>query len=160
DKPPIQTPAERAKERGEPWPPQAEPGREPTPVGSFPGGANGVPAAPHPGATHQVPVGQQNRAASGPRRPNSVPHNYGAPPDWRPATTPSGQVWPPAGQWQPPQQPPPQPWTQPAGTPHARPGNGSGHPGNGTTGSEPPYTDRPDGDEGSPSGGTDQGGSR
>ena len=23
--------------------------------------------------------------------------NYGAPPDWRPATTPSGQSWPPPG---------------------------------------------------------------
>ena len=36
DKPPISTPAERAKERGEPWPPVT--GREPTPVGSYPGG--------------------------------------------------------------------------------------------------------------------------
>jgi cell division protease FtsH len=43
DKPPIQTPAERARERGEPWPPAREPEREPTPVGSFPGGANGFP---------------------------------------------------------------------------------------------------------------------
>ena len=33
------------------------------------------------------------RAAAG--QPSSVPHNYGAPPDWRPATTPSGQSWPP-----------------------------------------------------------------
>src|SRR5207237_148040 len=47
DKPPIKTPAERAKERGEPWPPHTEPVREPTPVGSYPGGANGVPT---PGA--------------------------------------------------------------------------------------------------------------
>ena len=45
DKPPIKTPAERARERGEPWPPDTEPAREPTPVGSYPGGGNGVTAA-------------------------------------------------------------------------------------------------------------------
>jgi cell division protease FtsH len=59
-------------------------------------------------------------------QPNSVPHNYGAPPDWRPATTPTGQTRPPAGQWQPPQQPPPQPWAQPTPAP-APGGNGNGH---------------------------------
>jgi cell division protease FtsH len=42
DKPPISTPAELAKERGEPWPPVT--GREPTPVGSYPGAATAPPA--------------------------------------------------------------------------------------------------------------------
>src|SRR5215204_920575 len=50
DKPPIKTPAERARERGEPWPPHTEPAREPTPVGSYPGGGNGVtPPGPNGG---------------------------------------------------------------------------------------------------------------
>ena len=177
DKPPILTPAERAKERGEPWPPQIEAGPEPTPVGSFPGGTNGVPVpgpggAPgptpsppggYPGGPREVPAGQQNRAVA--PRPNSVPHNYGAPPDWRPATTPSGQVWPPAGRWQSPQEPPPQPWAQPAGTAPAHPdnghsqGNGNGN-GNGAPHSGPAHHDRPGGDEDTSSGGADQGGSR
>ena len=30
-----------------------------------------------------------------------MPHNYGAPPGWRPATTPAGQTWPPPEQQQP-----------------------------------------------------------
>ena len=30
-----------------------------------------------------------------------MPHNYGAPPGWRPATTPAGQSWPPPEQQQP-----------------------------------------------------------
>jgi cell division protease FtsH len=153
DKPPIKTPAERARERGEPWPPAVEPAREPTPVGSYPGGAgNGVtppgpngspsptPPGAYPGGPHgpgfpssqvgyPVPSGSGAHRADqprtpvnpglpnsgpGPQPPNSVPHNYGAPPDWRPATTPSGQSWPPPGQWDPtvgqpvrPAQPPP-----------------------------------------------------
>ena len=45
DQPPIKTPGELAIERGEPWPPQIEPAREPTPVGSYPGGAERRPAA-------------------------------------------------------------------------------------------------------------------
>jgi len=182
DKPPIQTPAEQARERGEPWPPEAEPVREPTPVGSYPGGAgngvtppgpNGSPSPTPPGAypggphgpgfpTAQVgyPVpsgpGGAHRAAQprtpvhpapnpsgpnssgpnsfgpnasglpnsgpGPQPPNSVPHNYGAPPDWRPATTPSGQSWPPPGHWDPttaqPAQPP-QSWGNGRAVPQA-----------------------------------------
>jgi cell division protease FtsH len=108
DKPPIQTPAERAKERGEPWPPEIEAAPEPTPVGSFPGGANGVPApgpvsqagpadaGAHPNGQTPVPVAQPQQSRGG-QQPNAVPHNYGAPPDWRPATTPPGQSWPPSG---------------------------------------------------------------
>jgi cell division protease FtsH len=118
DKPPIQSPAERAKERGEPWPPAVEPKREPTPVGSYPGGSNGsLPLA-----------GPNGRAAAPDPRPSAVPHNYGAPPDWRPATTPSGQQWPPAErQWPQPGGPgnhtptAPQPVTGP-GSPWAAPG--------------------------------------
>lgn len=135
DKPPIKTPAERAKERGEPWPPHTEPVRAPAPVGSYPGGANGVPAPgpnggpvptppggypggpgqpgfppPHPQGQPVPPQGW----GGPPPQPNSVPHNYGAPPDWRPATTPHGQSWPPPGHWQPQQQPPPGPqWGPP-----------------------------------------------
>ncbi|WP_300012686.1 ATP-dependent zinc metalloprotease FtsH [Pseudonocardia sp.] len=129
DKPPIQTPGELAKERGEPWPPSPpEPTpREPTPVGSYPGGAVPVPTpGPQAGYPGAVPA-QPTWGVPAPQgQPNSVPHNYGAPPGWRPATTPSGQTWPPAGQWQPPQQPPPQPWTQPAPSPTGN-GNGNGH---------------------------------
>ncbi|MCW2718968.1 ATP-dependent zinc metalloprotease FtsH [Pseudonocardia sp.] len=143
DKPPILTPAEQAKERGEPWPPQIEPVREPTPVGSYPGGTNGVPqpgpnGGPvpgpngYPGAPGQPPYPQGGypQQATPPQQswgtpvpqpgqhPNAVPHNYGAPPDWRPATTPGGQSWPPAGQWQQPQQG----WAPPA--PQQPEGNG------------------------------------
>jgi cell division protease FtsH len=156
DKPPIQTPAERARERGEPWPPHTEPARQPAPVGSYPGGGYAVPApgppnggpvptpgpsgypggpgqppfptaapggygpsapqqtwgtAPHPGQGQQPDPGQ----------PNSVQPNYGAPAGWRPATTPHGQSWPPAGQWQQPQQ-----WPPAAGNGHG--GDGSAAP--------------------------------
>ncbi|HWM60379.1 MAG TPA: ATP-dependent zinc metalloprotease FtsH [Pseudonocardia sp.] len=169
DKPPIQTPAERARERGEPWPPHVEPAREPTPVGSYPGGVNGVPqpgpgpnGVPTPGPpgggypgqppfpptgyhhpTGHVPVGppQPWPGPQGSGQPSSVPHNYGAPPDWRPATTPTGQSWPPDGQaWGPPQAMPPQPWQQPSG-------NGPGPAGNGHVerpGSEPSWDERRD----------------
>ncbi len=88
--PPVKTPGEIAKERGEPWPPvvedtldedpqQAEPAAvEPTEELPSPNGANG---------SHQPgqPVNQ------------SGPPNYGAPPGWTPATVP-GQphnVWEP-----------------------------------------------------------------
>ncbi len=164
DKPPIKTPAERARERGEPWPPEIEPVREPTPVGSYPGGAgngvvppgpNGGPAPAPPGAypggpqgpgfpvSHRAvgdhagpggahradhPRADQSRAGlpnsgNGPQPPNSVQPNYGAPPDWRPATTPGGQVWPPpSGRWAGPGEAPPE-RAQP-GSPWTAPGNG------------------------------------
>ncbi|ASO17973.1 cell division protease FtsH [Actinoalloteichus hoggarensis] len=49
DKPPIMSPAELAKERGEPWPPLVE--EAPSPVGSAPGGGDlpGHPPGAHPG---------------------------------------------------------------------------------------------------------------
>ena len=178
DKPPIQTPAERARERGEPWPPDIEPAREPTPVGSYPGGGYGVtapgpnggpppvppggypggpgfPAAPggyprmpvpHAGAPHagahradQPRSGQPGglpNSGPGPQPPNAVLPNYGAPPDWRPATTPSGQSWPPPG-WAPPVPTPAQPW----------PGNGRA-PDAGETTDTPPAGTRPPVDDG------------
>ncbi len=150
DKPPIQTPAEAAQERGEPWPPHTD--REPTPVGSYPGGANGM---PQPGPNGPVPVpgrpvgnggypgGEPPFPRSGyqSQQPNAVPHNYGAPPGWTPATTPDGQPWPPAGQWSPEpqwsseqqwspeQQWPaaPQEWGVPAHPSGAPDGSGNGH---------------------------------
>jgi cell division protease FtsH len=172
DKPPIQSPAELARERGEPWPP-VEPAREPSPVGSYPGGPNGVPVPgpnggplptpvppgggypgqppyPPPGyPTGYVPVGGppvNGPPATGPQwnprpsgsgkhgapQPSSVPHNYGAPPDWRPATTPAGQSWPPSDQapWGPPQHhaspPTPPAWPSPTGAGTGPSGNGNG----------------------------------
>ncbi|MGH3910554.1 MAG: hypothetical protein ACRDRM_06945, partial [Pseudonocardiaceae bacterium] len=52
DKPPIKTPGELAKERGEPWPPPARPEPQPTPVGAVPG-ANDLPGGPPHGGTGQ-----------------------------------------------------------------------------------------------------------
>jgi cell division protease FtsH len=188
DKPPIKTPAERARERGEPWPPELEPTREPTPVGSYPGGAgngvtppgpNGAPPATPPGAypggphgpgfptaaggysgpnavggAHRaehprgdVPRGGLPTGGAGPQPPSAIPHNYGAPPDWRPATTPSGQAWPPPGHWEPPVPTPERPWSPgngrlPNGADGAEPGT---HPG-----LQPPPTgsSRPPSDDG------------
>src|SRR4029078_8547790 len=61
DKPPIKTPAEQARERGEQWPPGTEPTREatrePPPLRSYPGGGNGVtPPGPN-GAPPPTPPG-------------------------------------------------------------------------------------------------------
>jgi cell division protease FtsH len=184
DKPPIKTPAERARERGEPWPPATEPVREPTPVGSYPGGAgngvtppgpNGGPSptpagaypggpggpgfpahaghpAAHPGGAHRAdepvraaPPAALPNSGAGPHRPNAVPHNYGAPPDWRPATTPSGQSWPPSRQWDPPGQADPGGQHQPAW------GNGRAVPNGDSTDTPPRGTPRPPVDGGSSS---------
>jgi len=142
------TPSERARERGEPWPPETEPVREPAPVGSYPGGTNGVPApgpnggpvpsppGGYPGGPTPLPAGypppqQQGQPAVPPpppgwggQPPKAVPDNYGAPPGWRPATTPAGQPWPPtSGQWQ--QQPAPQWGPQPNQAPQPNT-NGAG----------------------------------
>jgi cell division protease FtsH len=179
DKPPIKTPAERARERGEPWPPHTEPVREPAPVGSYPGGANGVPTpgpnggpvptppGGYPGGPGQpgfpaYPQGQQvpPQGWGGQPQPNSVPHNYGAPPDWRPATTPHGQSWPPPGHWQ---QPTPQ-WAPPsnqvpsnqAPPPQQAGANGAGDPAQQPQ-PEQPSREKPGKESGS---GSDEGGSR
>jgi cell division protease FtsH len=124
DKPPVKTPGELAKERGEPWPPvQQNPA--PTPVGTAPGanelpggypGSGGFPS-PVPGVGNGgYPGGGGQPGGNGPYGggypgPNgagqqgnpSGPPNYGAPPGWSPATQPAGQPW---GQsWDPTQQP-------------------------------------------------------
>ncbi|TDV40704.1 ATP-dependent zinc metalloprotease FtsH [Actinophytocola oryzae] len=115
DKPPIKTPGELAKERGEPWPPVQE--EAPTPVRTAPGGGelpggpphsnpepngagpNGLPQpGPRPGG-----YGQPYPPNYGDPRGNSGPPNYGAPPGWTPATTPQGnsQPWRPSWDAQP-----------------------------------------------------------
>ncbi|HEY0574235.1 MAG TPA: ATP-dependent zinc metalloprotease FtsH [Pseudonocardia sp.] len=124
DKPPIQSPAELAKERGEPWPPDREPDRQPTPVGTVGGGHKGLPSPngggyPSPNGGQPVPNGGPGPNGGPPYgRPaepsyppgtyhprhdgssehpeEAVPPNYGAPPNWRPAIMPRGQDWPPA----------------------------------------------------------------
>ncbi|MFC4854423.1 ATP-dependent zinc metalloprotease FtsH [Actinophytocola glycyrrhizae] len=122
DKPPIKTPGELAKERGEPWPPVQE--EAPTPVRTAPGGGE-LPGGP-PRQNPEPPGGSGNGAGPNgqPPRPggygqpyppaggypppngpgnNSGPPNYGAPPGWTPATQPPGnnQPWRPS--WDQPQ---------------------------------------------------------
>src|SRR6201991_2142484 len=79
DKPPIKTPAERARERGEPWPPHTEPSRQPAPVGSYPGGGG-----------HPVPTpGPNGGPVPAPGPPGGYPGgNPGQPPF--PAAAPAG----------------------------------------------------------------------
>jgi cell division protease FtsH len=117
DKPPIKTPGELAKERGEPWPP-VQPEPAPQPVRTAPGGGelpggpprynpelppgngagpNGLPQpGPRPGGYGQPYPNGGGRPGGG----NAGPPNYGAPPGWTPATTPSGhpnnQPWRPS----------------------------------------------------------------
>ncbi len=114
EKPPIKTPGELAEERGEPWPPH-DPDQEPTPVGAVPGGGDtgdgpggasrGGPGQPGPNGAG--PYGWSGRGGEGSSEShqggpgNGSPHqgsgygppNYGAPPGWRPATSPSGPSW-------------------------------------------------------------------
>ncbi|MGX7825698.1 ATP-dependent zinc metalloprotease FtsH [Actinokineospora sp. 24-640] len=118
DKPPIKTPRELAHERGEPWPDEV-PALDPTPVGAVPGagdlpggpprpnpelppgGGNGNGAPPQYGQPHPPPYGQPSppqypQPYGRPQSdgPGAGPPHYGAPPGWKPATTPSGQPWP------------------------------------------------------------------
>jgi cell division protease FtsH len=115
DKPPIKTPRELAKERGEPWPEEPEP----TPVAVAPGGqdlpggpprtnpeppsGNGaVPNGTPPPYGAPPPYGNPPQYGQGqpppygrPPEPQGTgrhagPPHYGAPPGWTPATTPSG----------------------------------------------------------------------
>jgi cell division protease FtsH len=73
DKPPILSPAERAKERGEPWPPNRSVPREAAPVGTVVGGAAGLPS-PNGG----YPQPQPGPIGTPPYRPTdpSVPPGY------------------------------------------------------------------------------------
>jgi cell division protease FtsH len=101
------------------------------------GNGNGYGA---PGNGHGAPVHGHGRAGSygGPGQPPppAVAPNYGAPPDWRPATTPQGQSWPPPNWAQPPQQGGPQGPAQGGPWPGRGPGggNGNGAHGNGAPG--------------------------
>ncbi len=100
DKPPILTPAERAHERGEPWPPHTEPVREPAPVGSYPAGGDPVPVSGPNGRATGVDQGAYPASHGDGGKPVAVPPNYGAPPDWRPATAPRSAPWPPNSSWE------------------------------------------------------------
>jgi cell division protease FtsH len=102
DKPPVKTPGELAKERGEPWPP---PDQEPKSLlsGSNGSSPNGSHNGHDRGSDHSDRGGNGQGPSSGssgdeetkrtPTRGGStqaVPPNYGAPPGWTPATSPSG----------------------------------------------------------------------
>jgi cell division protease FtsH len=128
DKPPVQTPGERAIERGEPWPPPSTGPdlREPEPVGAVAGGSWGGPAV----GSSARPAPQQGGAWSGggpgaPAPGGSRP-DYGAPPGW------SAPGWPPRGTNGAPQGPAsgggfPAPQGQPNGYgPNGGPANGYG----------------------------------
>jgi cell division protease FtsH len=110
EKPPIKTPGELAKERGEPWPPVQEQQPTPAPVGAAQGstGPNGAGhygqqqsgQYPHSGAhqgTVQLPSPQNNQGGEQAPVPHAVPPNYGAPPGWTPATTPQRRSSDPDG---------------------------------------------------------------
>ncbi len=165
DKPPIKTPGELAKERGEPWPPPARPEPQPTPVGAVPG-ANDLPGAPPHGGT-----GQPGPNGAGPYLPaypgsevNGAPGGYpaGQPaPGHQQGGYPQTRQFPPAqrGEGAPPQGPGPgagQPgygppnYGQPGyGQPNSgQPGYGqpnSGQPGYGPPNSGPPNYGAPPG---------------
>ena len=118
DKPPIKTPGELAKERGEPWPPANQ--EAPTPVRTAPGGGElpGGPPRPSPEPNGAGPnglpqpgprpggYGQPYPPYGDPRGGNAGPPNYGAPPGWTPATSPqesNNQPWRPS--WDQPERP-------------------------------------------------------
>jgi len=92
DIPPIKTPGELAKERGEPWPPVVEDSIEEELQ------QEEASAAAEP--TEQLPSTNGTNGAHQPGQPNNQagPPNYGAPPGWTPATVPGGKphnVWEP-----------------------------------------------------------------
>jgi cell division protease FtsH len=136
DKPPVKTPKELAKERGEPWP---EPEDSRTPVGIAPGGnelpgrVGGTGGNPGNGNTPYGGGGGQTPPSNGYGAPGGYPPygggsypgvngvaggppNYGAPPGWTPATTPPGQPWHPEQQ--------PDPGANPQGGEHSGPQTG------------------------------------
>ncbi|WP_330271470.1 ATP-dependent zinc metalloprotease FtsH [Lentzea sp. NBC_00516] len=94
DIPPIKTPGELAKERGEPWPPVVE-----DTLDDEPETPAAEPAAAEP-ATEALPSPNGSNGVHQPGQPSnqSGPPNYGAPPGWTPATVPGGKphnVWEP-----------------------------------------------------------------
>jgi cell division protease FtsH len=106
DKPPVKTPAELARERGEPWPPDApaeeQQEEEPTPVATLPGAQDtpGGPPRTEPVAPNGSTPNPNPYATPKPANPSGPP-NYGAPPGWTPATAPSGQPAPWTPAWEP-----------------------------------------------------------
>ena len=116
DKPPVRTPGEIAQERGEPWPPQEETrslltgsngsspngsnnGHDHGPGDSGPGGDDnrgdgnqGNGRGPSSGDNGQGPSSgdEDTKRLPSPGGAQAVPPNYGAPPGWTPATSPSG----------------------------------------------------------------------
>ncbi|WP_263250551.1 ATP-dependent zinc metalloprotease FtsH [Saccharopolyspora rosea] len=105
EKPPVKTPGELAKERGEPWPPvKEEPAPSPVAAGSGQNGHGQNQSAATPagagagGGTWQFqnPQQGQQQGQSG-QQPQAVSPNYGAPPGWTPATSPSGPSYPSGG---------------------------------------------------------------
>jgi cell division protease FtsH len=147
DKPPIKTPGELAKERGEPWP---QPVPEPAFKAAIAAASQAAEAAradadrnAHgPNGSHGT-QGAGDRQG-GPQRPTQP--DYGAPAGWyAPGWPPSSPHQPqqPQGHWYP---PPPQPyWPQPAPSYPGQPSRGQGQP------SYPPYPPYPPPGQPSPS---------
>ncbi|GLY55300.1 ATP-dependent zinc metalloprotease FtsH [Lentzea sp. NBRC 102530] len=92
DIPPVKTPGELAKERGEPWPPVVEDAIEEE-LRKDDEAASAEPV------TEQLPSANGSNGVHQPGQPNqAVPPNYGAPPGWTPATVPGSKphnVWEP-----------------------------------------------------------------
>jgi cell division protease FtsH len=91
DIPPVKTPGELAKERGEPWPPVVEDTIEEELQQEEPAAAAPTEELPSPNGSNGVHQPGQPSGQSG-------PPNYGAPPGWTPATVPGGKphnVWEP-----------------------------------------------------------------
>ena len=136
DNPPVQTPGERAIERGEPWPPPApEPYfRQPEPVGAGHQGPSlqkGQPdpygPPPQPGSWGPVPGHRQGAPGQSPPPGGSRP-DYGAPPGW------SAPGWPPERSSP---QPPPENGQNGAGRGAGAGDNGAGDNGAGNNGAGP-----------------------
>ncbi|GAC68131.1 ATP-dependent zinc metalloprotease FtsH [Gordonia soli] len=137
DKPPVKTPGELAIERGEPWPPEPEPTREPVPVGggqAGPGQPQPVPGYPPYGGGNDYPpqgggVPAPPYGGGGTQFPPAGPHN-GSGRNGTP--TNGGSQYPPYGGAQP-------------GQPHpgqSYPGQqypGQQYPGQPTSGTRPDY---------------------
>ncbi|MGW0184009.1 ATP-dependent zinc metalloprotease FtsH, partial [Nocardia sp. NPDC003345] len=104
DKPPVKTPGELARERGEPWPPEpvvpAGAPRDPAPAKSLPQPAGYPGGAAQPGYGQQ-PTGYPAPQQPAPAYPRGGTHgsrpDYGAPAGW------SAPGWPPRDE---PQAPP------------------------------------------------------
>ncbi|MCP2245803.1 ATP-dependent zinc metalloprotease FtsH [Lentzea rhizosphaerae] len=94
DIPPVKTPGELAKERGEPWPPVVEDTLDDEPDQPAPAAAEPTEELPSPNGSNGVHQPGQPVNQAG-------PPNYGAPPGWTPATVPGGKphnVWEPKKQ--------------------------------------------------------------